>query len=225
MKNKAPSMAQLTSRRDFSPLRNVIVLAATVVFCCVSLATPTSLVFAAAHIAPVSPLTRAALHHPSASLPPARAAVHRTTHVQALVSTGALCSGTHCNGLNPYATNCIGQSWDRVWVVKSALIKNNQGRQLGYVELWYSATCQTNWAKTVAQVPYVQIAANLRIQGDSADHYVVTTSPDQYVVISPQMYAPVALAGATGWIWSSVSAPAASACATQDSGALCYMLH
>jgi hypothetical protein len=57
------------------------------------------------------------------------------------------------NGSDPYADGCAGghASW---YVVESASIYDDVGSQVGYVQLWYSATCATNWTRVV---PYSSV--------------------------------------------------------------------
>lgn len=59
------------------------------------------------------------------------------------------CSKTGCNGLDPYSTYCAGQSWDSWWVVDSVLVYNWQHTRVGWLQLWWSKTCQTNWSRFV----------------------------------------------------------------------------
>ena len=59
------------------------------------------------------------------------------------------CSRTGCNGLDPYRTYCAGQSWDSWWVVDSVPVSNWQHVRVGWLQLWWSRTCQTNWSRFV----------------------------------------------------------------------------
>jgi hypothetical protein len=59
------------------------------------------------------------------------------------------CSKTGCNGLDPYSTYCAGQSWDSWWVVDSVPVSNWQHVRVGWLQLWWSRTCQTNWSRFV----------------------------------------------------------------------------
>jgi hypothetical protein len=51
-----------------------------------------------------------------------------------------------------YGTGCAGggASW---YVAATTPITNNAGVRGGYVQLWYSSTCGTNWSRVVAQPP------------------------------------------------------------------------
>lgn len=70
------------------------------------------------------------------------------------------CSKTGCNGLDPYNTYCAGQSWDSWWVVDSVPVYNWQHARVGWLQLWWSKTCQTNWSRfvcteAVSACPYI----------------------------------------------------------------------
>lgn len=60
----------------------------------------------------------------------------------------ASCSGTGCNGQDPIATGCNSDAY----TVTSANIKNLQNQVVGRVDLRWSPTCQTNWARAVSNV-------------------------------------------------------------------------
>lgn len=59
------------------------------------------------------------------------------------------CSQEQCNGTNPYATRCAGQGASYRVLDMAYLRDLRTGRTFGYVQLWFSATCQTNWARYV----------------------------------------------------------------------------
>ena len=56
------------------------------------------------------------------------------------------CSGNGCNGRDPYATGCAG-GWASWGVVDSVPVYNWQRAKVGYLQLWYSWTCGTNWSR------------------------------------------------------------------------------
>jgi hypothetical protein len=64
---------------------------------------------------------------------------------QAATLSAVSCSGKGCDGKNPYSSGCAVN----YGVVAMNYIYDNQGRQVGYTQLWWSNTCQTNWARTV----------------------------------------------------------------------------
>ncbi len=110
------------------------------------------------------------------------------------------CSGTGCNGQNPYNTYCAGQSWDSWWVVSGAYISYPfyTHHAVGYVQLWWSQTCQTNWARVVAFAPAQPGGAQVILQHGPAgtrNWYLNDGS-----MVSAQLSAPVALADADGHI-------------------------
>jgi hypothetical protein len=133
------------------------------------------------------------------------------------MSLGPLCSGHGCDDRDPYATRCAGQSWDQVWVVLSASIKNQRGQQIGYTQLWWSQTCQTNWARVVALVPPRFIRSSLDVQWGG---YEYTLGATQSALITSQYYAPVALASARGEI-DQTDTLWGTACANQEPPELC----
>ena len=51
------------------------------------------------------------------------------------VSHTPLCRRQSCDGKNPYAAQCAGQSWDSWWMLMSTPLKDHLGRRGGYVEL------------------------------------------------------------------------------------------
>lgn len=57
----------------------------------------------------------------------------------------ATCSTIHCNGTDPYSTRCAGTGAS-YWVVDSVPL-SSQGMNHGWIQLWYSGTCGTNWAQ------------------------------------------------------------------------------
>jgi hypothetical protein len=144
------------------------------------------------------------------------AATHRVPSSQR-VHLGPLCSGYGCDDRDPYATRCAGQSWDQVWVVLSAPIKNQHGQQIGSTQLWWSETCQTNWARVVAQVPHVFLRSSLDVQWGGYEYNLGTTLS---ALITPQYYAPVALASARGEI-DQTATLWGTGCANQEPPELC----
>jgi hypothetical protein len=67
-----------------------------------------------------------------------------TVHVMAFAS----CSGVHCDNTDPYTTNCASGSY---WVVTSSpltdVVTHTTSWNYGYLQLWWSQTCQTNWIR------------------------------------------------------------------------------
>lgn len=85
---------------------------------------------------------------------------HKTAHALA-ASYRAPCSGASCNGRNPYTYTgstgypCAGVSGANWYVVASAplLIEDGSNTQVGYLQVWYSGSCNVNWGRIVAN-PY-----------------------------------------------------------------------
>ncbi len=57
------------------------------------------------------------------------------------------CAGEQCNGTDPYTTGCAGSAAS-YGVVDSVPVLW-QGVNFGWVQLWFSRTCGTNWARYV----------------------------------------------------------------------------
>jgi hypothetical protein len=86
-----------------------------------------------------------------AALAPAFARAH-AARAAGQSSHAPLCSGTGCDFTDPYKELCAGQWWDSWWVVATAPMVDARGRAAGYVQLWWSATCQTNWTRAIDQL-------------------------------------------------------------------------
>lgn len=109
------------------------------------------------------------------------------------------CSRQGCNFTNPYSTDCAGQSWDSWWVVLSSYLRDSHGTIGGYVQLWWSATCQTNWTRVVSYHTPYELEALIRLQLGFGNNSNAT--------ISEQFYAPTTLACAYGGIWLGPGSP------------------
>ncbi len=74
----------------------------------------------------------------------------------------APCSGTGCTGQNPYTYTgstgypCAGVSGANWYVVatSSLIAQDGTGHQVGYVQVWYSASCNVNWGRVVPNSSY-----------------------------------------------------------------------
>lgn len=107
------------------------------------------------------------------------------------------CTGTGCNGKDPYVMKCAG-SGASYGVVATAKIYNPVTKaELGYVQLWWSYTCKTNWARTVSWVPSSLVDAYVW----TASTMYGNTTYGQSVAISPMIYAPTTKAQAYGGVW------------------------
>lgn len=61
------------------------------------------------------------------------------------------CAGDGCDGFDPYATRCAG-SGASYRVVDSVPAEDIFAARVGYLQLWYSDTCGTNWSRYVCTV-------------------------------------------------------------------------
>jgi len=108
------------------------------------------------------------------------------------------CSGTDCDGLDPYSSGC---AYAKAHLVQAAgsVITFSGGR----VELWYSDTCQTNWALTynkTGQYRNFMLAYTLRQSDSKHVGSTVVNVASNGIVISPMLYAPSAKIQACGQI-------------------------
>lgn len=115
-------------------------------------------------------------------------------------SFAATCGGTGCDHTDPYATGCAGSGASYYVVASTPIYKGSTNVQAGYIQLWYSGTCGTNWARIVVyddglnDIFYVK--SGVYTADDRSDIY------DQYPGTSwtNQLYAPTVRAKACGEI-------------------------
>jgi hypothetical protein len=125
---------------------------------------------------------------------PHMSSTEHSAHHHALMPAGApSCFEQGCNFTNPYATECAGQSWDSWWVVLSGYLRDSHGNIGGYVQLWWSATCQTNWTRVVSYHTPYELEALIRLQNGYGNNANAT--------ISDQFYAPTEPACSYGAVW------------------------
>jgi hypothetical protein len=115
------------------------------------------------------------------------------------LSDSPSCFGKGCNFTNPYTTDCAGQSWDSWWVVLSGYLRDSHDNVGGYVQLWWSATCQTNWTRVVSYHHPSELEALILLQNGDGNNANAT--------ISEQFYAPTMLACSYGGIWLGPGSP------------------
>jgi len=118
----------------------------------------------------------------------------RQAHAASLV---AACSGSNCTGKDPYGEHCNTGTY---YVVQSVplLASDGSGRSGGYLQLWWSDTCQTNWARVVVygSTNAFQILASAWTPGtkeQSTNCYIgsgCVSSGVNWVWWSPMVYAP-----------------------------------
>lgn len=112
------------------------------------------------------------------------------------------CSGYNCDGKNPYSMGCAVS----YGVIDMSYIYDNSGKNIGYVQLWWSNTCQTNWARVVrtSSVSFYQITAWV-VRDDNSNRIWNTSDTRFYAlggtatsVYTGMVYAPVRLSLAQG---------------------------
>jgi hypothetical protein len=67
----------------------------------------------------------------------------------------ATCSGTGCDDTNPYSNGCAGPGASYYVAETTPLINSSTGvasNSYGYIQLWWSNTCHTNWTRMVVNV-------------------------------------------------------------------------
>lgn len=123
------------------------------------------------------------------------------TSLHTLAVDPPTCSGVGCDGTNPYATFCAGQSWDQWRVLASTPVKADDGGSaiIGYVQLWRSTTCATNWARLVIQAPHAWSWVTVVLQNGTTTAIDPDTSGAS-ALLSPQLYAPTVQACAHGTV-------------------------
>jgi hypothetical protein len=112
----------------------------------------------------------------------------------------ATCGGTGCDHTDPYTSGCAGPGASYYVVATTPIYKGSTKVQAGYVQLWYSSTCGTNWARTVVfndglnDVFYVKTGvATTDGRSDVYDQFPGTSWTNQ-------LYAPAVKAQACGEI-------------------------
>ena len=58
------------------------------------------------------------------------------------------CGGDGCDGLDPIATGCVNDAY----TARVAYIQDPQGNTIGEVDLRFSPTCGTNWARVISYI-------------------------------------------------------------------------
>ena len=122
----------------------------------------------------------------------------------------ASCYRASCNNRDPYVTGCAGggASWrvlDMRYIYHYAT-----GANIGYVQLWWSDTCQTNWARVVSTSGPKYIKAYLYNNGGEASS--IFSSGSQNVVIGTMQNGYNILWGACGAMSDVYAAHASGSC-------------
>jgi len=156
----------------------------------------------------------------------ALAASTQQVHVQvhhvptAVLLPTVTCSGNGCTGQDPNTTGCSATAS----TVLSHLILNGINQQIGLIELRFSSTCKTNWARTTSFINAVPMGAIVErargIDGSFAFECNPATCNDTTAtsVFTPMVWAPDVAALAQGDLFQ--NGQDFSACVTQSQSAL-----
>ncbi len=110
------------------------------------------------------------------------------THAAQPRRANVTCSGNGCNGKNPATTGCdVGAK-----TIQTAVFTNS------YVELRYSPTCGTNWARTLSRVGPVNLVARTQRRIDGLTY--TFSSRNSTSTFSAMVYAPTTPARACGGV-------------------------
>jgi hypothetical protein len=90
----------------------------------------------------------------------------------------ASCSGSDCNGQNPFATGCA----DDAYVAASGAVRNDTYIIIGSVTLYWSDTCQAGYTKTEAVDTAHSIAA-----GTYGSSYYNVISANEVISVTSNM--------------------------------------
>jgi hypothetical protein len=125
---------------------------------------------------------------------------HQTTRSTAAASQAdpINCSGTGCDGWDPYSSGCAYANAHLVQAAGSVITFSG-----GRVELWYSNTCQTNWALTYNQTgAFTGLLLAYALRQSDSKHVgsTVVNVASNGIVISPMLYAPSAKVQACGQV-------------------------
>ncbi|KAB8139952.1 DUF2690 domain-containing protein [Chloroflexia bacterium SDU3-3] len=118
---------------------------------------------------------------------------------QATQAASPGCSGYGCDGKYAYSVGCTVS----YRVVNMSYIYDGAGNNIGYVQLWWSDTCQTNWARVVRTTSYTGYslyASAIRLTDGVG--YGASGGPGSSDVRTLMVYAPVAIVQACGFIGS-----------------------
>jgi hypothetical protein len=108
----------------------------------------------------------------------------------------ATCSGTGCDASDPYSTGCAGSGASYYVAETTPLIKESTGvasNSYGYIQLWWSNTCDTNWTRMVVNVSGAASGLEevfLDRNNSAGSHYCISlSSGSNGAYISCQIYA------------------------------------
>lgn len=130
------------------------------------------------------------------------------------------CSRNGCTGLDPNATGCSADAT----TLLSKNIVNSSGQSIGKIELRWSPTCQTNWARVTSFIGSAPLGASVEreagVDGPFAEECVPTC--DTFVTatsaFTDMVWAPDVAASATGAVIQNNTF--FKSCVTQDPSGL-----
>lgn len=122
----------------------------------------------------------------------------RTTSHSAAVRPDVSCSGRGCDHTDPFATGCAGPGAS-YGVVATIPVRDGAGSPGGYVQLWYSSTCGTNWARVVPQTSCYEVQEQVVTADGRSDLFTFPACEPSW---SNQLYAPTVQASAKGSVFT-----------------------
>jgi hypothetical protein len=130
------------------------------------------------------------------------------------------CSRNGCTGQDPAATGCSADAT----TLLSKKILNSSGQSIGEIDLRWSPTCQTNWARVVSSIGSVPLGASVEREAGVDGPFAEECEPtcDTFVTatsaFTDMVWAPDVAAAATGGIIQNNTF--FKSCVTQDSHGL-----
>ena len=122
-------------------------------------------------------------------------AVYAASAPSQTASVALTCSGSHCNGSDPYSTGCAGNSAS-YWVVDSVPV-TFKGVSYGWLQLWWSQTCRTNWARYACSTSCRMLSLTLMICNADGSQTTVQAPISLHATgITKQQYLPTTRATA-----------------------------
>ncbi len=123
----------------------------------------------------------------------------------------ATCSGTGCDGKDPYSSGCAGSGASYYVAETAPLINASTGvasNSYGYIQLWWSNTCHTNWARMVVNVSGATLGLEDVVlkSPNSAGlyHYPIQFNGSEGTYLTPQIYAAGIPAEAEGSLYKNL---------------------
>jgi hypothetical protein len=122
----------------------------------------------------------------------------------------ATCSGTGCDAKDPYTTGCAGSGASYYVAETTPLISVATGvasNSYGYIQLWWSNTCHTNWTRMVVNVSgaasgYEDVVLD-NPNSAGVSYYDNHFGGAKGAYLTAQIYAPGIPAASDGYLYSS----------------------